>query len=87
MRTKINELANKNTEKDKVIEDMQTQLKTLKLHKKVFKNEVLRLRKELNEAEIKAQNKTVALKSLADFFNNQTLAKVRQMNPDLLTNE
>ena len=60
------------------------QKKTLKMHKKVLKEEVLRLRKDVNEAEIKAQNKTVALKSLADFFNNQTLAKVRQMNPDLL---
>jgi hypothetical protein len=49
----------------------------LKMHKKVLKDEVLRLRKELNESEIKAQNKTLALKSLADFFNNQTLAKVR----------
>ena len=54
------------------------------MHKKVLKDEVLRLRKELNESEIKAHNKSVALKSLADFFNNQTLAKVRQMNPDLL---
>ncbi len=55
------------------------------MHKKVLKDEVLRLRKELNESEIRASNKTVALKSLADFFNNQTLAKVRQMNPDLLS--
>jgi hypothetical protein len=54
------------------------------MHKKVLKDEVLRLRKEVNEWELKAQNKSVALKSLADFFNNQTLAKLRQMNPDLL---
>ena len=47
------------------------------MHKKVLKDEVLRLRKELNESELKAHNKSVALKSLADFFNNQTLAKVR----------
>ena len=40
------------------------------MHKKVLKDEVLRLRKELNESEIRAQNKSVALKSLADFFNN-----------------
>jgi hypothetical protein len=40
------------------------------LHKKLFKEEVLRLRKQLNEAELKASNKEVALKSLADFFNN-----------------
>jgi len=52
-----------------------------------LKDEVMRLRKELNDVELKAHNKTVALKSLADFFNNQTLNKVRQMNPDLLDNE
>ena len=63
---------------------MKTEQKKLKLHKKLFKEEVLRLRKQLNEAELKAQNKEVALKSLSDFFNNQTLAKIRQMNPDIL---
>jgi hypothetical protein len=47
------------------------------MHKKVLKEEVLRLRNELNESEIRASNKTVALKNLADFFNNQTLAKIR----------
>ena len=85
LRLKVNELSTKVAEKDKVIEEIGVQKKTLKMHKKVLKDEVLRLRKEVNEAEIKAQNKTVALKSLADFFNNQTLAKVRQMNPDLLS--
>lgn len=83
-RLKINELAALNTEKDRTIEDLNVKKKTLKSHKKVLKEEIFRLRKELNEVEIKAHNKTVALKSLADFFNNQTLAKVRQMNPDLL---
>jgi len=80
----VNELSTKVAEKEKIIEDLGVKKKTLKMHKKVLKDEVIRLRKEVNEAEIKAQNKTVALKSLADFFNNQTLAKVRQMNPDLL---
>ena len=80
----MNELSTKVAEKEKIIEDLGVKKKTLKMHKKVLKDEVIRLRKEVNEAEIKAQNKTVALKSLADFFNNQTLAKVRQMNPDLL---
>jgi len=42
----------------------------LTAHKRVLKEEILRLRKEQNELEIKAHNKTVALKSLADFFNN-----------------
>jgi chromosome segregation ATPase len=84
LRLKVNELSTKLAEKDRALEEMSVQKKTLKMHKKVLKDEVLRLRKELNEAEMKAQNKTVALKSLADFFNNQTLAKVRQMNPDLL---
>lgn len=77
LRLKVNELSTRTAEKEKMIEEIGTQKKTLKMHKKVLKEEVLRLRKELNEAEIKAQNKTVALKSLADFFNNQTLAKVR----------
>ena len=85
LRLKVNELSTKVAEKEKVIEEIGVSKKTLKMHKKVLKDEVLRLRKEVNEAEIKAQNKAVALKSLADFFNNQTLAKVRQMNPDLLT--
>ena len=80
----MNELSTKVAEKDKIIEELGVKKKTIKMHKKVLKDEVIRLRKEVNEAEIKAQNKTVALKSLADFFNNQTLAKVRQMNPDLL---
>jgi hypothetical protein len=77
-------MSTKNAERDRQVEDLVQQKKTLKMHKKVLKDEVLRLRKELNESEIRAQNKSVALKSLADFFNNQTLAKVRQMNPDLL---
>jgi len=77
LRLKVNELSTKVAEKDRVIEELAMQKKTLKMHKKVLKEEVLRLRKDVNEAEIKAQNKTVALKSLADFFNNQTLAKVR----------
>ena len=51
--------------------------KKLKIHKKVLKEEVLRLRQQLNDAEMKAHNKTVALKSLADFFNNQTMAKIK----------
>lgn len=74
LRLKINELSTKTADKDKQVEDLVSQKKTLKMHKKVLKDEVLRLRKELNETEIRAQNKTVALKSLADFFNNQTLA-------------
>ena len=86
-RSKINDLSAKNAEKDRNIDELQAKKKTLKGHKKVLKDEIIRLRKELNEVEIKAHNKTVALKSLADFFNNQTLAKVRQMNPDLLEND
>lgn len=86
-RLKINELAARTAEKDRTLEELQAKKKTLKGHKKVLKDEILRLRKELNEAEVRAHNKTVALKSLADFFNNQTLAKVRQMNPDLLEND
>ena len=57
-------------DKDKHIEDISQQKKTLKMHKKVLKDEVLRLRKEVNEWEMRAQNKSVALKNLADFFNN-----------------
>ena len=86
LRLKINELSTKAADRDKQIDDLQSQKKTLKMHKKVLKDDVVRLRKELNESEIRAQNKTVALKSLADFFNNQTLAKVRQMNPDIMQN-
>lgn len=85
LRLRINEMSTKSEERDRQLEDLVGQKKTLKMHKKVLKDEVLRLRKELNESEIRAQNKSVALKSLADFFNNQTLAKVRQMNPDLLS--
>ncbi len=85
LRLRINEMSTKGEERDRQLEDLIGQKKTLKMHKKVLKDEVLRLRKELNESEIRAQNKSVALKSLADFFNNQTLAKIRQMNPDLLS--
>ena len=65
-------------------EGLKMECKKLKMHKKLFKEEVLRLRKQLNDAELKAQNNDVALKSLSDFFNNQTLAKIRQLNPDLV---
>lgn len=51
---KINELSTKCADKDKQIEDLTTSKKTLKMHKKVLKDEVLRLRKELNESEIRA---------------------------------
>ena len=77
LRMKINELTNKVSEKDQYVDSLVAQKKTLKMHKKVLKEEVLRLRNELNESEIRASNKTVALKNLADFFNNQTLAKIR----------
>ena len=74
-------------DKDKQIEEINQSKKTFKMHKKVLKDEVLRLRKEVNEWEMRAQNKSVALKNLADFFNNQTLARLRQMNPELLVPE
>lgn len=84
MRTKINDLSNANSDKERTIDALTGERKKLKLHKKLLKEEVKKLRNELNETQLKAQNKQVALKSLADFFNNQTLAKIRQMNPDIL---
>lgn len=54
MRLKINELSTKAADRDKQIDDLQSQKKTLKMHKKVLKDEVVRLRKELNESEIRA---------------------------------
>jgi uncharacterized protein (DUF3084 family) len=69
-RSRINDLATQNGEKDKQIDAMVAERKKLKLHKKVLKEEVIRLRKDLDEVEKKAQGKQAALKSLADFFNN-----------------
>lgn len=86
-RTKNNELINQNAEKERHIDALTGERKKLKLHKKLLKEEVRKLRAELNEVQMKAQNKQVALKSLADFFNNQTLAKIRQMNPDIVEHE
>jgi outer membrane murein-binding lipoprotein Lpp len=54
LRLKINELSTKAADRDKQIDDLQSQKKTLKMHKKVLKDEVVRLRKELNESEIRA---------------------------------
>ena len=54
LRLKVNELSTKVAEKDKIIDEFGVQKKTLKMHKKVLKDEVLRLRKEVNEAEIRA---------------------------------
>lgn len=69
-RARINDLTSSNVEKDKQIEAMVAERKKLKLHKKVLKEEVIRLRKDLDEVEKKAQGKQAALKSLAEFFNN-----------------
>lgn len=41
-------------DKDKHFEEVHQQKKTLKMHKKVLKDEVLRLRKEVNEWELRA---------------------------------
>jgi hypothetical protein len=41
-------------EKERLVEAMKAEQKKLKLHKKLFKEEVLRLRKQLNEAELKS---------------------------------
>ena len=47
-------MSTKSEERDRQLEDLVGQKKTLKMHKKVLKDEVLRLRKELNESEIRA---------------------------------
>ena len=47
-------------------------MKKLKVHKKVLKEEVISLRSQLNEQELKASNKTMALKNLGEFFKKQT---------------
>jgi len=49
------------------------------MHKKVLKEEVRRLRHELNELELKSHSKAKALKDLAEFFNSQTLPKIKQI--------
>jgi hypothetical protein len=45
----------------------------------VFKEEVIRLRQELAEMQQREHNKSVALGSLADFFNNHTMPKVKDI--------
>ena len=69
---KINEIELKNTEQDKRIQQMEQEIRKLKVHKKVLKEEVVSLRQQVNEQEIKTHNKTVALKSFNEFFNKQT---------------
>ena len=54
MRIRVNELGAKLADREKVMEELVNKKKTIKMHKKVLKDEVLRLRKELNEVEIKA---------------------------------
>jgi hypothetical protein len=51
---------------------MEQEIRKLKVHKKVLKEEVVSLRQQVNEQEIKSHNKTVALKSFNEFFNKQT---------------
>jgi hypothetical protein len=47
-------------------------VRKLKVHKKVLKEEVISLRSHLNEQEMKASNKAMALKNLEVFFKKQT---------------
>jgi len=54
LRIRVNELGAKLSDREKVMEELVNKKKTIKMHKKVLKDEVLRLRKELNEVEIKA---------------------------------
>ena len=61
------------------MEDMTVDKQKLKIHKQLLKDEVLKQRKQLNELDRYAQGKTMALKSLSDFFQNQTLSKVDQI--------
>jgi len=44
------------------------EVKKLKMHKKVLKEEVVGLRERVNEQDIRVHNKTVALRSLNEFF-------------------
>lgn len=52
-RSKINDLTRNLAEKEKHIDAMAAERKKLKLHKKVLKEEVIRLRKDLDEMEKK----------------------------------
>jgi hypothetical protein len=65
-------MALKSEEQEKKIEQLQQDVKKLKVHKKVLKEEVVTLRQQLNNEEVRAHNKTVALKNLNDFFKKQT---------------
>ena len=59
--TQINDLTIKQIESDKKIENLLQEVKKLKVHKKVLKEEVVSLRQKLNEQDIRCHNKTVAL--------------------------
>ena len=53
--------------------------KKLKGHKQMLRAEVIRQREQIQELQSVASHKTSALASLSDFFKNQTLAQVRQI--------
>ena len=65
-------------EKETQLEAVSQERKKLKMHKKVFKEEIKRLRAEVSTLDQKNSSRAAALKSLADFFNNQTMQKVRE---------
>lgn len=69
---KINELElqiESNSKKDKQTQD---EIKKLKMHKRVLKDEVVQLRQRLADVEGKLSVKGMALKNLGDFFKKQT---------------
>lgn len=69
---KRNELTLQTEEQSKQIESLQAEVKKLKIHKKVLKEEVISLRSQLHDFELKASSKTQALKNLGEFFRKQT---------------
>lgn len=62
----------KNKEQAKSITNLEQEVRKLKVHKKVLKEEVISLRSQLNDQELKASNKAMQLKNLGEFFKKQT---------------